>query len=567
MYLFGRSAVVSPTQSGLTPVCSVVRAVVLPRLIFFCLATVVTALLLGSAIGSRGAAVVRPTLDDGIHIDPPANGHLRVENPFGNVDVRVANERDILVSATIEDSIQSANYSPVVVETKPDFLLISVVRPSNTPTARINLTVRIPIKIVAHIITKEGSIVSHGLPLGSSFNTDTGQIRAELDSPLDVSIVAESSGGVIRSQIDATPNADVHHYNARFGRGVKVLRASSQGGDIIFTLADSPSQTDPKDSTAPQLRTGNDSRGAGTPANQTAVEEVDEADVIRVDAQLVTLNLSVVDRGTNRGLVGLNQSDFKLFEAGVEQRILRFESSSAPFDLVLVIDLSGSTRDVVKLIRAAARHFVDAARPSDRIGIITFAGHPTLVSPLTLDRVMLRQRVDSIDTLAGDTKLYDATDFTLAEITRETKNSRRTAIVLMSDGLDGSIEGVQGDGSQLAYKELLNTLREFDGVLYTIWLNTYYEALNPQDTQPEAFDEGYDRMKEMAEVGGGFFYEVERLEDLAGAYERVVSDLGTVYSLAYRPLNKTRDGKWRGITVAVDRKNAVARGKHGYYAN
>lgn len=74
-------------------------------------------------------------------------------------------------------------------------------------------------------------------------------------------------------------------------------------------------------------------------------------------------------------------------------------------------------------------------------------------------------------------------------------------------------------------------------------------------------------MKEMADVGGGVFYEVERLEDLAGAYQRVVNDLGTLYSLAYRPSNKTRDGKWRAIRVDIDRANAVARGKRGYYAN
>ena len=62
--------------------------------------------------------------------------------------------------------------------------------------------------------------------------------------------------------------------------------------------------------------------------------------------------------------------------------------------------------------------------------------------------------------------------------------------------------------------------------------------------------------------------EVKRLEDLAGAYEQVVADLGTVYSLAYRPTNKTRDGKWRSIRVSVpNRSNAVARGKRGYYAN
>src|SRR6185436_16096664 len=134
--------------------------------------------------------------------------------------------------------------------------------------------------------------------------------------------------------------------------------------------------------------------GAGTPANSQAGEEVDEDDIVRVDAQLVALSLSVVDRGTNKGVVGLTQSDFKLFENGAEQRLLNFESSSAPFDLVLLIDLSGSTRDVVKLIRAAARRFVDAARPSDRIAIITFAGEARIVSELTSDRDLLHQRIE-----------------------------------------------------------------------------------------------------------------------------------------------------------------------------
>jgi hypothetical protein len=60
---------------------------------------------------------------------------------------------------------------------------------------------------------------------------------------------------------------------------------------------------------------------------------------------------------------------------------------------------------------------------------------------------------------------------------------------------------------------------------------------------------------------------VERLTDLAGAYEQVVADLGTMYSLAYRPANNARDGKWRAIRIGVNRTNAVARGKRGYYAN
>ena len=312
----------------------------------------------------------------------------------------------------------------------------------------------------------------------------------------------------------------------------------------------------------------NPKTSAGTPADKADNVEISEGDVIRVDSQLVTLNISVIDRGTNRGLAGLVQSDFTLSENGLEQNIVQFESSSAPFDLVLLIDLSGSTREVVKLIRAAALRFVNAARPNDRIAVITFAGSSTIVSGLTADRDRLRQRIETIDTAEGDTKLYDAINFTMNQVRKDANNSRRAAVVVMSDGLDGTIPGISRQvGSQTSYKETLGNIQEFDGVLYTLWLNTEYEAMHPEDTQPEAFDAGHDRMKEMAEAGGGVFYEVEKLTDLAGAYEQVVADLGTVYSLAYRPSNNARDGQWRAIKIGISRSNAVARGKRGYYAN
>ncbi|HXD34761.1 MAG TPA: VWA domain-containing protein [Pyrinomonadaceae bacterium] len=497
----------------------------------------------------------------GIRVELPANSQLRVENQFGDINITVSSERDVLVTAEVVGS--TSRTSPVVVETNQNLLIISVAGNAQSGPQRVNLDVRIPEKTRAEIVTGDGKIITRGMPASLSLNTVNGNILTELD-PLNTDVAAKATNGVVQSSI-AAENGDGHNYRFRFGPGQKLLRANSQNGEIMINPVGAGIGTGVG---APVLRgSSTGTQAAGTPAAQSNSEEVDEGDIIRVDAQLVALNLSVVDRGTSKGVAGLNQSDFKLFENGVEQRVLNFESSSAPFDLVLLIDLSGSTRDVVKLIRAAARRFVDAARPSDRIAIITFAGRPTVVSSLTLDREVLRKRVDTIDTVSGDTKLYDAGTFAMEEVARQTKNSRRAAVVLMSDGLDGSIPGVQGDGSKLEYREFLNNVREFDGVLYTLWLNTYYEALNEQDTQPEAFDMGHDRMKELADAGGGMFYEVEGLEDLAGAYERVVSDLGTVYSLAYRPSDKGRDGKWRAIKVNVSRSNAVARGKHGYYAN
>ncbi|HYN23509.1 MAG TPA: VWA domain-containing protein [Pyrinomonadaceae bacterium] len=517
--------------------------------------------------------------DDGVRIDVPAAARVRIENQFGPVAAEVWKEKYVSVSASIEGTGARFTRSPIVIENRAKLLVISVIRTPVDPRAGITLTVKLPEGSHTEIVTGVGSISMRGVLASASLKSDSGDIRAELSHPLNADISARTTNGTIRSELGAPLSGGGHVLQTRFGTGDYVLRIATERGEITVALDSTLNDGTTEVSGPPRLLgSENISKGAGTPANPTDSEEISEGDVIRVDSQLATLNLSVIDRNTNRGVLGLTQSDFRLFEDGIEQRLLQFESASAPFDLILLIDVSGSTRDVVKLIRAAALRFVDKARPSDRIGIISFAGHPTVISPVTLDREVLRQRVNAIDTATGDTKAYDAIDFSLTHLLKSTagspsgpawgrKNTRRTAIVMMSDGLDGSIPGVQGDGSKLPYGEMLSRVREFDGVLYTLWLNTEYEALNPLDTQPEAFDMGYDRMKELAEAGGGVFYEVERLQDLAGAYERVVADLGTVYSLAYRPTNKTRDGKWRAVRVTLNRPTAVARGKHGYYAN
>jgi len=470
--------------------------------------------------------------EDEIRIDLPAGGQLKVRNDFGDVTAEVWSNSHVAVSAVIGgDGSRRLTRSPIIIDNRGLLITISVVRRPVDPVVPIHLKIKVP------------------------ENAD---------------ITARSLRGTIKSSLDgASPTAN-QPFQTRVGTGGPKIDIQTQAGAIVLGYISRPeiASTDPPAKEPELIGANGPKRAAGTPAESVTSDEITEGDVIRVDSQLVTLNISVIDRSTNRGLLGLAQSEFKLFEDGQEQRIVQFESSSAPFDLMLLIDLSGSTREVVKLIRAAAIRFVDAARPADRIGVITFAGEAKVISELTADRELLRQRIETIDTARGDTKLYDATNFAMDELVKESKKSRRSAIVLMSDGLDGTIPGVSGQqGSRRSYPETLRNIQEFDGVLYTLWLNTEYQAMSPEDTQPEAFDAGHDRLKEMADAGGGVFYEVEKLTDLAGAYEQVVADLGTMYSLAYRPANSARDGKWRAIRIGISRTNAVPRGKRGYYAN
>ena len=57
-----------------------------------------------------------------------------------------------------------------------------------------------------------------------------------------------------------------------------------------------------------------------------------------------------------------------------------------------------------------------------------------------------------------------------------------------------------------------------------------------------------------------------RAEDLDGVYQRVASELQTLYSVSYNPADKNYDGKWRNVGVKVKQGAAMARTKRGFYA-
>lgn len=507
-------------------------------------------------------------IDEGIRIDVPTDGRVLIENRYGHVDTEIWDRAYVSVAATFETTLRSGGRSPILIHNRGRQLAISVFRAPNDPPGIVGLKVRVPQGSHLEIVTTKGRISLQGIGASVSLKSSSGDIESAIPSGTNMSINARALKGSVTSSLRSSqPSPDSHFFQTRLGTGAKQFDAQTDTGHIVLSETN-VAEVAIRNQEPRLIGANSETRPAGTPSTSAQGDQLDEGDVIRVDSQLVSVNMSVVDMSTNRGLTGLMQSDFKLFENGEEQRIVQFESSTAPFDLILLIDVSGSTKEKIKLMRDAALRFVNAARPADRIGIVTFAGVPTVVATLTADRTVLRERVNGIDTARGDTKLYDSTMFAMNKFVTITNKSRRTAIVVISDGLDGTIPGVSDQiGSQATYRETLDQIREFDGVVYTLWLNTRYLAMSPRDTQPEAFDEAYDRMREMADAGGGLFYEVNRLEDLAGAYERVVTDLGTVYSLAYEPVNKARDGKWRAIRIRVNRTNAVARGKRGYYAN
>src|SRR5215204_5533029 len=75
-------------------------------------------------------------------------------------------------------------------------------------------------------------------------------------------------------------------------------------------------------------------------------DEVDEGDVVRVETQLVSVPAVVTD-SSGRPLSGLKPENFRLVEDGQPQTIANFGTTETPFEIALLLDTSGSTRDDV----------------------------------------------------------------------------------------------------------------------------------------------------------------------------------------------------------------------------
>jgi Ca-activated chloride channel family protein len=300
-------------------------------------------------------------------------------------------------------------------------------------------------------------------------------------------------------------------------------------------------------------------------------QKSDETDTVRVETELVDLNVSVFarDRQQHSTVGPLQQKDFVVFENGVAEEITFFASASTPLDLVLLLDLSGSTSDKLDLVRKSARRFVEAARPGDRIGIVTFTDTARIVAPLTTDHRELIARIKKIEKPLGGTNFWDAMRYVLTAVLGEGPGAvrRRSAVVCMTDGVDNALPDVPGDGSLTSFKGLMEIVRRSGSIVLPIYLDTEEERIIQGRGAPQAYFLARQQLAILADESGGMLYHARRLEDLKGVYEQVISDLSTVYSIGYRPTNRQRDGSWRAVNVRLNgRTDLAVRTRRGYYA-
>jgi VWFA-related protein len=283
-----------------------------------------------------------------------------------------------------------------------------------------------------------------------------------------------------------------------------------------------------------------------------------DEDVVKVDTSIVTIDATV----SGRQVPKLEKSDFKIYEDGVEQDISSFDASDAPFDIVLLLDLSGSTADKLGLIKKTTKHFIEVKRAADRVSIVTFNSSQTIVSPLESDKEKLFDSISKIKGI-GSSKVWDSEKFALDLLKRDSPTGRRKAIVVMTDGIDNALFFFGDSGSDILFGDLLEDIRNSQVSFFPIYL----KPTGPDNRVAPVIENAQLTMQALADNSGGTFYTTANLDSLNEVYEHVIQDVGSVFSIGYQPKNDKRDGTWRTIKVEIpSHPELKVRARTGYYA-
>jgi len=349
------------------------------------------------------------------------------------------------------------------------------------------------------------------------------------------------------------------------------------------------SSSEPKAKRPPVMtgdtKTSNPTATPTTPSKEV-VEEDDE--VIKVETNLVTFPVSVLDRD-GRFITGLRKEDFQIFENGVEQQIDSFATVEQPFTVILMIDVSPSTAFRIDEIHEAAIAFVDQLRRDDKVLVVSFDEKFRVLSQATNNRSVLQNAIRKAQ-FGDGTSLYDAVDNV---INRElSRIEGRKAVVLFTDGVDTT-------SRRANYQSTVRATEEIDALFYPIRYDTSVEMANRNGgtnypprrrsgsgdivadilagilsggnvqiggggagSSRAEYETGRKYLEELARNSGGRKFEANN--DLTAAFTGIAEELRRQYSLGYYPEAVGQKGERKKIRVRVKRPNLVVRAKDSY---
>lgn len=269
--------------------------------------------------------------------------------------------------------------------------------------------------------------------------------------------------------------------------------------------------------------------------------------MFRSGTELVDLYVTVTD-DNGRLVPDLAREDFAIFDDEQPQEIVLFENDVRPITVVVMLDTSISTTNVMDRILGGAEQFLIRMLPDDRARVGAF-NDKIQIAPADFvgDRDQLIGYLDELD-FGNDTRLHDAVDTSLDALTGV---DGRKVILVLTDGQDSA--------SDVGWKDVLERAVAQEVMIYTIGLEVeYFDGVRNRRTSPDR------SLRKLAEETGGGYFELRETDELGPTFTRVSQELHSQYVLGFSPT--VRDGKTHELAVRVKGQGMKARARRSYIA-
>jgi VWFA-related protein len=287
---------------------------------------------------------------------------------------------------------------------------------------------------------------------------------------------------------------------------------------------------------------------AGLALGQAPTPPQDDVPLYRLDARLVLLHASVVDKN-GRLVTNVPQSAFKILEDGVEQPIKLFRREDVPVSMGIIVDNSGSMNSKRSRVAAAALDLVKQSNPDDEVFIVNFNDDTHFDQVLTNDVKKLQGALARMEARGG-TAMRDALSKSIDYVKRNGKKDKKVLVVI-TDGNDNS--------SDTTLEHLLRQAQNSEVLIYSIGLLNEEEAREARAAKKA--------LKALADASGGLDYYPKGVSDVQEITPRVAHEVRNQYILGYTSSNQALDGSFRQIKVTVTGfGRPTVRTRNGYYA-
>jgi tight adherence protein B len=201
----------------------------------------------------------------------------------------------------------------------------------------------------------------------------------------------------------------------------------------------------------------------------------------------------------------------QLLENGQRVTLSSAQNLGRAKSVVLAVDRSQSMKGKPLADAAsAARSFILAKPPGDRIAISTFATTPQMVTGFSTSTIDadIALRTIPVDKVQGTT-LYDALVLSAQKLAGERFPSR--VIIVVTDGNETR--------SRASLKDAITAVQQAGAAVYVVAIESAKFTPGP--------------LKELATETGGTYYGAASSEALAGVYRSIAAELGRTWRLEY----------------------------------